>query len=304
MNRVYFHAPKENWIVDQFKEDWDADNVDITVQNPWDADVLWINADWCWRQLPMNLLHQRKVLVTVHHIVPEKFTDDVRFDFMDRDRIVDAYHVYNERTLEQVKSLSDKPVHLIRYWCNQNRYAKSSLTKSQLRDKHGLPLDAFITGSFQRDTEGASIETGHYVPKLEKGADKFCDALRRMKEWTPNLHVLLTAWRRQYVIGRLVDDKIPYSYFELPKQSDLVELYQCLDLYMVTSRHEGGPQALLETGALGVPVVSTPCGIAEQVLPTSAINIDVTKAIPAVPHVSSMLLPNAYIPYRQLIESL
>jgi glycosyltransferase involved in cell wall biosynthesis len=179
------------------------------------------------------------------------------------------------------------------------------LSKEKLRDKHGLPLDAFIVGSFQRDGEGNSTPGMDGVnPKLEKGPDRFVDAVIKLKETHPNIHVLLTAWRRQYVIKRLNDAKIPFSYFELPSKEKLNDLYQSLDLYIVSSRCEGGPAALIECSLLGVPVISTPVGISEQVLPSSAINDDVTLAIPAVPNVDHMKVPHGYEPYRRLIESL
>ena len=42
---------------------------------------------------------------------------------------------------------------------------------------------------------------------------------------------------------------------------DIVRYYQALDLYIITSRAEGGPKALLESWATGVPVVSTWVGM-------------------------------------------
>ena len=45
-----------------------------------------------------------------------------------------------------------------------------------------------------------------------------------------------------------------------------------LDMYMVTSREEGGPMGLLESMACGVPVVSTPVGMAPDLLQNNLIN--------------------------------
>jgi glycosyltransferase involved in cell wall biosynthesis len=44
------------------------------------------------------------------------------------------------------------------------------------------------------------------------------------------------------------------------------ELYNCLDLYLVTSRYEGGPQALLECSLNKTPILSTDVGMANEVL--------------------------------------
>jgi glycosyltransferase involved in cell wall biosynthesis len=42
---------------------------------------------------------------------------------------------------------------------------------------------------------------------------------------------------------------------------DIAGYYHALDLYFITSRSEGGPKALLESWASGVPVVSTRVGM-------------------------------------------
>ena len=195
--------------------------------------------------------------------------------------------------------------------------------KLLLRQKYSLPIDTFIIGSAQRDTEGSSISTGQFLPKLEKGPDLFAsfiqefvqqpssnmlEGLQRLGFELPlkPIHVVLAGWRRQYLINRLKAAQISFSYYELPSQSQLNELYQSLDLYVVTARHEGGPQSLIECGLLGVPVVSTPVGMAEQVLPASAIRQAslLLDATPAVPNVKHLTLPVGYEPYRRLIESL
>ena len=97
---------------------------------------------------------------------------------------------------------------------------------------------------------------------------------------------------------------VPYTYFELPSQEIINELYQTLDLYPVTARHEGGPQSLIECGLLNVPVVSRPVGIAEQVLHPDAINDDVSLAYPHVPNIEDWKLPHGYNGYRDFILGL
>ena len=299
MNKVFLLAADEDWIVDRFVKEWTEDNSDITVNDPRDAEVLWLLAGWCWKKVPQNILSSKKVIVTVHHIVPEKFDSAKLSDFYERDKYVDAYHVYNERTLNFIRSLTKKPIHLIGYWANQKIWKQTS-TKNDLRKKHGIPADAYpVVGSFQRDTEGHDLKS----PKLEKGPDTFVDYVSLLKQTHKDTHVVLAGWRRQYVKKRLDDLGISYSYFELPSQTFINELYQCLDHYAVTSRHEGGPQALIECGLTGTPVVSTPVGIAEQVLSQSSINQNVIDAVPSIPNVKNMLLPGGYEKYRMLIDS-
>ena len=134
------------------------------------------------------------------------------------------------------------------------------------------------------------------------GPDLLADALERAFNDGVSLHVVLAGWRRQYIIGRLERAGIPYTYFELPTQEVLNELYQTLDLYPVTARYEGGPQSLIECGLLGIRCVSRPVGIASDVLPLEAIGDKVELCTPAVPNVEALKLPAGYAPFRKLIE--
>ena len=49
-------------------------------------------------------------------------------------------------------------------------------------------------------------------------------------------------------------------------QTKLNKLYNILDLYLVTSRVEGGPQAILECGITKTPILSTDVGVASEIL--------------------------------------
>ncbi len=313
--KVYFLAPNENWIVDRFKKEWDEDNADISVSQPGDADILWICADWCWTQLlqhPQDVLYKKKVLVTVHHIVPDKFTSQQSVEFQLRDKFVAAYHVPNKHTYDFVKAHTEKQIHIIPYWANQKIWRKTG-DKLELRKKHGIPENAYVVGSFQRDTEGAGIPNGIFDPKLEKGPDLFADyvecLVKQFKEqpffgYPEGVHVLLVGWRRQYLIERFKASGVSFTYIEMPSQETLNELYQTLDLYPVTARQEGGPQSLLECGLLNIPVVSRDVGMASQVLRPIAISENVIEARPLIPDVSDLVLPVGYEPFRKLLASL
>ena len=55
------------------------------------------------------------------------------------------------------------------------------------------------------------------------------------------------------------------------KFKNLNELYNCLDLYIVSSRVEGGPQAIMECSLANVPIISTNVGVASQILDPESI---------------------------------
>lgn len=299
MNKVFVLRPSEDWIVDRLVTEWYEGNSDISVFNPAQSDVIWLLANWCYRNIDPRLLSTKRVVTTIHHIVVEKFDQNKLLEFQHRDSFTDVYHVPNCHTESIVKQLTKKPIHVIPYWANQNIWRQTG-TKLGFRKKHSLPLDNYLIGSFQRDTEGHDLKT----PKLEKGPDLFVDAVEKFWRSNKSLHVVLAGWRRQYVVSRLEKSGIPYSYFDRPSQETINELYQTLDLYPVTSRAEGGPQSLIECGLLNIPVVSRNIGMASLVLNKASIADDVTMATPFVPNVEELKLNKGFEKYRKLMNSL
>ena len=62
---------------------------------------------------------------------------------------------------------------------------------------------------------------------------------------------------------------IPFTHNYVVDYADLRHAYHALDLYLITSREEGGPMALMESMASHVPVVSTPVGMAPDLITDS-----------------------------------
>lgn len=261
--KYFLLTANENWICDRFAEEW-RQEFDV-VNNPNDADVVWILSPYVWTRLPENILRTKKVFVTIHHIVKEKFTKDALREFLIRDMFVDGYHVPCSQTCDFVSKLTKKPIFAWPFWANQDLW--HPLDKQEIRTKFDLSEDAYLVGSFQRDTEGHDLIS----PKLEKGPDIFCDIVEDMYKDNPKLEVVLAGWRRQYVMRRLDEAGIKYHYFELPPLETINELYNCLDLYIVAARCEGGPQAIVECALTKTPIISTKVGIAPRILPEKSL---------------------------------
>jgi glycosyltransferase involved in cell wall biosynthesis len=268
--KIYPFVIKENWICDRIAEEWQKYNPDVTVNNPKEADILWILAAWGWTQISPDLLKEKKVVLTIHHIVPDKFDQQKYDEFRFRDQFVDVYHVPNNKTAFMVRNLTNKPIYVIPYWYNEETWYPED--KDEARISLGLPENKFIVGSFQRDTEGNTN-----LPKLEKGPDLFCDFLEKLKD-KKDLHVLLGGWRRGYIIERLKEMKIDYTFYETAPISVIRSMYNSCDLYVVASRFEGGPQAVLEAAATKVPIISRDVGIATEVLSPYCI-LDIPKQV-------------------------
>ena len=222
-------------------------------------------ASWCWNQISTHVLAQKKVVCTIHHEVPWKFDENRKRNFLERDRYVDIYHVPCEKTKDFIKNYTSKPIKVITYWCNHHLFKE--FNRDETKKFFNLPLDKFIVGSFQRDTEGHDLKT----PKLEKGPDIFVDYMKKLKKAGKDVHVLLNGWRRNYIINELKKNLIDYTYIELPPANIVARMYSALDFYVVGSRVEGGPQAIIECGMTNTPIVSTDVGIARKFLKDSCI---------------------------------
>jgi glycosyltransferase involved in cell wall biosynthesis len=135
--------------------------------------------------------------------------------------------------------------------------------KKATREKLGIPQTAFVVGSFQKD--GVGWGDG-MEPKLIKGPDVFLAAIRLLKEDVPELFVLLTGPSRGYVKRGLDEMGVPYKHAYYRHYPEVAGMFAALDLYIVASRQEGGPKAILESMASGVPLVTTCVGQAMEIV--------------------------------------
>ena len=134
---------------------------------------------------------------------------------------------------------------------------KPTKNKETVKKELGLPQNKIIIGSFQKDGNG--WEEG-LEPKLIKGPDIFCKVMQKLSKKYP-IHVLLTGPARGYVKNKLTEYNVSFTHKYIKKYNDIAKFYNALDLYIITSRLEGGPMAILESWATGTPLVSTKVGM-------------------------------------------
>ncbi len=152
--------------------------------------------------------------------------------------------------------------------------------RAKAREVLGLPASAFVVGSFQKDGVGwgEGLE-----PKLIKGPDTLVAAVERLQERVPELVVLLTGPARGYVRRDLEQRGIPYRHAVARSRDEVARAYHAIDVYLVTSRQEGGPKAVLESIASGVPLVTTRVGQATEIVESGRngllVDVDDTEAI-------------------------
>ena len=303
--KVYINSAKENWVVDRFIEEWNEYNFKQSKTLIFGNKLVWLIAPWTWRKIPIKYLKKNKVLCTIHHIDEDKFTKSEREEFQNRDQYINAYHVISDTTFEQVDKLTSKPVYKIPFWVNQNIWFTIE-NKDFLRKKYEISEESYLVGSFQRDTEGKDLIS----PKLSKGPDQFIKIILELNKKHENLLVILTGKRRNYVIKELEKLNVDYKYYEMASFKEINELYNILDLYVVSSIYEGGTQSILECGIIKTPIISTNVGIAKEILsPESIFDIEnFGKAIPnielAYQNSKKFIIPEGFKEFNRLLNKI
>ena len=116
----------------------------------------------------------------------------------------------------------------------------------------GIPPNRFVIGFI--GTKGSDRDRGR------KGTDTLLDVIRRSAVLLPDLHVVLGGPGWQSELEGLRSLGVSASATGYIPKADLPLLYSALDVYLMTSRVEGGPCTVFEAMACGTPVVATRVG--------------------------------------------
>ena len=302
--KIYINHANENWIVDRFRKEFYEHNSIISTENIAEADIVWIIAPWSWKKISKKYLKSKKVVCTVHHVDEMKFKQTESKDFYKLDKYVDSYHTISDKSESQLLKLTSKQIYNFPFWVNSKLWFEIK-DKKHLRSKFDILKSQFLVGSFQRDTEGKDGVS----PKLSKGPDQFFEIVNELNK-SKEITVILAGYRRTYLINMLDKHKINYIYYEKTSIEMLNELYNILDLYLVTSRIEGGPQAIFECGLSKTPILSTDVGIAKQILSEESIfemnNFGRAKPNTEIAYKNSVSLdiPNGFVQFINMFSQI
>lgn len=184
---------------------------------------------------------------------------------------VDLWVARSQEALSQFQALGLPAVH-IPYTIDPGLFFPIE-DKAALRREFGIPEKAYVIANFHRDTEGADLRT----PKVQKNPEFLVMILRRLKAEGQPFHVLLAGPRRHWIRKALHDAEIPFTFVgkEVPgddfginilDRRTLNRLYNASDLYLITSRWEGGPQSAMEAAACRCKILSVAIGVARDIL--------------------------------------
>ncbi len=205
---------------------------------------------------------QNKIVLTWFHVMP----DHPRIKYAKAaQKFVDTIHTASTITKENLIEIGipEEKIVVIPLGVDLKLFRPISLIEKQkIKEKLGVPKDKIVVGSFQKDGLGwgEGLE-----PKWVKGPDTFVSVADEMKKDFP-IFILLLGPARGYIKRELAKRNIPYKHVFLRNYLEIPKYYNALDLYIVASRVEGGPKAILESMASGVPVISTKVGMATDIM--------------------------------------
>lgn len=181
--------------------------------------------------------------------------------------------------------------------------------RESILSAYNLPPEIFknkvVIGSFQRDSLGTDLR----LPKWQKGPEILIELLRDLPK--DKFILLLAGPRRHYVTNKCKEYNIPYCYIgketvddDLLKNArqlkEMPSLYSLLDVYLVTSRSESGPKAILECASTKTFVLSTAVGLAADFLEKEYVFEDIIKMRKAL---YQLIIGNGSINSEKISES-
>lgn len=254
------------------------DGYEIT-NNIFNADIIY--AIW-WNKLltiPLkifNTFFKKKIIATI--------TNDLSHQETMAKKLIDKVDIFVYASSKQknvLEKLGVKNEKLIfnPFYVDETIFKKLNIKKQEICEKLNLNYqiieNKILIGSFQRDSLGSNLSQ----PKWQKDPDMLINIIKLLDR--DKFILLIAGPRRHYVIEQCKKHDINYlfvgdeSYIE-NKNDDIdtnglpIEkmpyLYNLIDIYIVSSKSEGGPKAIPESLLCETKVISTDVGFASDLL--------------------------------------
>jgi glycosyltransferase involved in cell wall biosynthesis len=130
--------------------------------------------------------------------------------------------------------------------------------KPSARAKLGIPEHSFVVGF-------VGSKTSNY-DEGRKGLDVLHTVITAAGERIPNLHISFLGLGWEEEVAALRGQGISANYVGFIPESQLASFYSSIDVYLLTSRIEGGPCTVLEAMACETAVVTTRVGLVPEVI--------------------------------------
>lgn len=317
MKRVYLCAGDgAGWAVDEDRRLTAAalEGVVQRVSNPREADVI----QACWwlplMQVPSEDVRSKPVICHMIGDPARCMGEPAMLGAMER---VTHWVAMSRGALAKMRVIAPRVEH-VPYAVDASIFGASggqpdAAVAAAIRN---IPRGSYVIANFHRDTEGGRSPTDNpSEPKLVKGPDLFVEILALLKRRGAPVIALLAGPRRHWVRHQLAARGVPYVFIghesdeddypaNIIPRSQLRHLYAAASLSLVCSRSEGGPHAVLEAAAAGCPQLSTPVGIAPDILAGECLFTDVVEAVERIESDIATGTLRRYVPvHRAMIEA-
>lgn len=278
------------WSIDKDREHTEfflkkIENIDIT-SSFFEANVLyfvWYNQLLKWRYslFVYKKIFNKKIVAVI--------TNDIRNhseNYFKLKNVVDIWVSPNSKISKFLEENNAKYIQ-IPFYVSPEKFFKIEKSKKEISEDLGIDFnlikDKIIVGSFQRDSLGTDLQK----PKWQKNPDLLIKILKEIPR--EKIVLVLAGPRRHYIISQCKKYNIPYIFvgdkkFIDKNEDDIREnnlseekiniLYNLIDVYLVTSKSEGGPKSIIESLLTETSVYSTDVGLSADFLPKSKIFSD------------------------------
>lgn len=238
--------------------------------------VVWWNQLLSFKYILLNKIFKKKIIACITNDLTHQ-EDDINKLLS----IVDIFVYANSKQKNKLLELgvNRNSLYFNPFYVDESVFNNLEISKEDICNKFNLNYqdikDKKLIGSFQRDSLGTDLSQA----KWQKDPDMLIDIMKKLDN---RKYILLLAGpRRHYIVNKCKEFNVNYIFVgderyinnnidDLLINAINIEkmpyLYSLIDLYIVSSKSEGGPKAIPESILCGTPVLSTSVGFAEDLL--------------------------------------
>lgn len=202
-----------------------------------------------WNNKSIQIPPELPLITSVHHIVNEKEWSEQLLPPDKADAVVTVAKEWQTYLIE--KGVPENTIHLFYNGVDTQKfypYQNKSLARKILK----INSNSLLIGY-------SAKLTSNYEGR--KGTDIFLETLQLLAKsgWKFGIVITGPGWDKE--VQRIESYGIEVFYRPFLPDQLMPAFYNALDMYVCTSRVEGGPVPVLESMACGTPVISTPVGV-------------------------------------------
>ena len=259
------------------------------VKTPLFADI--VHIVW-WNQFK-KIKNFKRISTAKWIAVASNEIQDNNKDFVEAENIVDYWISYNKKQHEWFLNKSLKSF-LMPLYVDKNIFYSNENSKVEMANSLGIDINLIqnrkLIGSFQRDSNGSNL----FLPKWQKNPELLVDILIALSDRVgdKNWCLILAGPRRHWILNSCVENKIPFVYVGKPPKDNeddvslntlnkdiMRKLYNLIDIYIISSKSEGGPKAAIEAPLCKTLTISTRVGMSPDLLNKDCIFNSIDEAV-------------------------